>query len=242
MKELATTIHNIVIDEAFCAAKPDQFDRRTRELPQQISGARLLGELAVHKILRGIAAPVRSAVERPYEQAGYSVLSAGGNSTVYTKEDSGMVHKLIRETIRYDRETQEEYAQKYQSLHDTTEYFLGNYTLPQVVGVDTHPYKMGSTAVIFRQPYTDFTALPENESELSTHLKAQLREFLARSEEMLMTTGYVADIAGISNIVVTTDDQLLLLDTIPCSPDSISERTMRHVSHRYDTLHMIAKK
>ena len=159
---------------------------------------------------------VGAVLTLPYRSHGYEVVGFGFNSTTLRMGDTAL--KVMRRTADLDPQEQERMLDTLISQQDIVMQHLAEYIEPQQFYIEPHPISRRSV-LIARQAfrtYSDFDV--RSTRSLPSIIQAQIYDFTDKSLNMANTTGYVPDILGGSNLVFS-DEELLLLDSVPISRD-----------------------
>lgn len=199
-----------------------------------------LANRAVSLFSNSLSPYLKKRIEEPYFAAGYEVLGAGFHATTYRREGDSNVRKLHRTSAYLDDEAQSALVETYRERQTIVESYLGNYAVHQLFSSQAHPLHPERSAVIAEQPYVDFTPLVQYQDTATENMRTQIEDFVDRSEQMVLDTGYIVDVGGANNIVVM-DDNLLLLDTLPCDPKYATRRTAYCALQRVEELRTIVE-
>ncbi|OGL23380.1 hypothetical protein A2791_00830 [Candidatus Saccharibacteria bacterium RIFCSPHIGHO2_01_FULL_46_30] len=160
---------------------------------------------------------VGAILTAPYRSRGYEVVGFGFNSTTLRMGDT--VLKVMRRTADLDTQEQKQLLDTLILQQDIVKQHLAEYIEPQQFSIEPHPISRRSVLVARQafRTYSDFDT--HSTRSLPPIIQAQTYDFADKSLNMANTTGYVPDILGGSNLVFS-DEELLLLDSVPTSRDA----------------------
>lgn len=155
-------------------------------------------------------------------QRGY--IGAGSDSLVMRSAD-GEVLKVHAASIGLSPKAKQEMAQTRQQQHNEMAAYLGTFTMQQKTFVGLHPFSATASVVQTKQPYRehydpalfhgkdsepDMAAL-DSLAQSFPMAHSGISDFVKRSFEFYDATGLVPDMCGEDNLVVSTDNNMLVL-------------------------------
>ncbi len=202
--------------------------------PAKRAAALMLHHLAIHHpdmVGRVIGMQPRTGAVR--------IVGEGLDTIVY-KTDEQTVKKVHRSSLAAELKAQQQTVEYKAGRNAVLRAALPSFTLPQSTYIGEHPYYVGravASVVITQQEFLpqiidtklfkrgqDTEVLADGLQPFlkETHLRDQLQDFIGISRDFARQDGYVPDILGKSNFVITDSSKLVLIDGQPLARDSPS--------------------
>jgi len=164
---------------------------------------------------------------------GLEYVGTGIEYTVYRERSTDEAIKIHRESADMTPNAQVELLAQVKTNGSILGVYLGGAAVEQSVEIGPHVFG-GYNTVQVRQPFQHFTDadapftvnqpevdLPKLETLVRNHPGAPdaLREFIERSRQMHYDAALLPDTNGRHNVIVDTDDNVVLIDTTPIATD-----------------------
>lgn len=206
---------------------PTEEESRRKELLDIHNPLKRMTALALHEIAIHYPDQISPLIGLGKRSSDAQPISAGFDAQVY--RIGSMVRKVHKESLSVPMSQQQNVAIQRREQYSVLRSAMPGFTLPQDTEVASHPVYRKLTAAVTTQPYLDNIVdtnlfIPDtnivNPEKLAAFLEYDkaadmLSEFIVASQDLSRAEGFIPDICGPSNLILTESDDLIMIDGQP---------------------------